>query len=94
MSRLRTNLRVVEAVAAATIVAGVGVRTNAEVEAANKRPERICYSRLKKDKGECTHTGCRFLHTCGSCGADHVAVNCPRWDETKAAGVLAKQLAK
>ena len=60
----------------------------------NRRPERICYSRLKKDKGECTYAGCRFLHTCGSCGADHAAVNCPRWDEAKAAAVLAKQLAK
>ena len=58
------------------------------------RPVRICYSRLKKDKGECTYAGCRFVHACASCGADHAACNCPRWDEAKAAAILAKQLAK
>jgi hypothetical protein len=42
-----------------------------------------CYSRTDPAVGQCTYNSCRFSHECASCGQDHPASSCPKWDKRK-----------
>lgn len=48
------------------------------------RSDKVCWTRLEKGRGECTFNNCRFNHSCASCGGDHSADKCNRWDAAKA----------
>ena len=50
-----------------------------------QRPRHVgvCYSRSDPAHGECPHANCRFDHKCASCGSDHAAAKCPRFDPAK-----------
>ena len=51
-----------------------------------KRPRpsmssKSCFSRSRRDHGECTYDPCRFSHKCIMCSQDHSAASCPTWDQ-------------
>lgn len=42
-----------------------------------------CLSRMDPSRGDCSYPGCRFSHACVSCGQDHPANACSKWDRAK-----------
>ena len=50
---------------------------------ARTRTAKVCYTRLDPNRGECTYPSCRFSHQCASCGQNHSASACPKWDDAK-----------
>ena len=52
---------------------------------------KLCYSRLKRDFGQCKYPNCKFGHGCSSCGDDHAAVDCTNWDQAKSQRALDAQ---
>ena len=47
------------------------------------RAEKPCFSRLDRRYGVCYFPDCKFSHACASCGADHEAEACKKWDQAK-----------
>ena len=47
------------------------------------RARKICFSRADASVGECKYHHCRFDHKCATCGQDHSAARCPKWDAAK-----------
>ena len=52
--------------------------------AKGKAPQRLCWSRVDQDKGECTYKVCRFSHICPCCKKDHPASSCRKFDQAVA----------
>ena len=44
----------------------------------------VCYSRTDPAEPDCNYARCRFSHKCISCGEDHPASKCKKWDAAKA----------
>ena len=54
--------------------------------AAPPAPRQVltCFSRSDPDSVACGYgPQCQFSHACASCGADHLARDCPAWDNSK-----------
>ena len=55
---------------------------------------KVCYTRLDPKRGECTYRGCKFSHKCATCGEDHPASKCPRWEDKKGAEAMTQAQAR
>ena len=49
----------------------------------HRQPGKRCFSRSDPAEGSCTFRSCNYSHRCGSCGKDHPASQCDKWDATK-----------
>ena len=63
-------------------------KKNAKPLKKRRGPENFCRSRMEPSFGPCTWSrngkACRLDHTCPSCGEDHPAAECKKFDEEKA----------
>ena len=58
-------------------------RAAAELKRTQNLRTVTCFSRSDPSVQACTYTDCRFSHDCVSCGANHLAKDCPSWDSSK-----------
>ena len=49
----------------------------------NRSSPGPCFSRTDPAVGDCRYHRCRFSHECGTCGENHPAAACPKWDPAR-----------